>query len=86
VIAASVYILGTVVALSCGVLLLRGYLRGRSKLLLWSSVCFFGLSLSNLLIFLDLVIFPDRDLYFWRLITAAVAMMFLLYGLIWEGE
>jgi hypothetical protein len=83
--AAAVYILGTLVALACGVLLLRGYLRGRQKLLLWSSLCFLGLAVSNLLVFLDLVLFPNRDLYIWRLTTAAVAMMFLLYGLIWEG-
>lgn len=84
--AAAVYILGTLVALACAVLLLRGYLSGRKKLLLWSSVCFFGLSISNFLVFVDLVIFPDVDLYLWRLIAGAVAMMFLLYGLIWEGE
>ncbi|HUN87221.1 MAG TPA: DUF5985 family protein [Terriglobales bacterium] len=84
--AAAVYILGTLVALTCGALLLRGYLRGRRKLLLWSSICFFGLSVSNLLVFLDLVVFPDVDLYVARLITGAIAMMFLLYGLIWEGE
>ncbi|MGZ4816090.1 MAG: DUF5985 family protein [Terriglobales bacterium] len=84
--AAAVYILGTLVVLACGLLLLRGYLAGRKKLLLWSSICFFGLAVSNLLIFMDLVIFPSKDLYFWRLLTAAVAMMFLLYGLIWEGE
>ena len=84
--AAVVYILGTLIALACAVLLLRGYLLGRKKLLLWSCVCFFGLSLSNLLVFLDLVVFPDIDFYLARLVTAAVAMMFLLYGLIWEGE
>ncbi len=84
--APAVYILGTLVVLICGVLLLRGYLSGRRKLLLWSSICFFGLAVSNLLIFIDLVMFPARDLYLWRLITAAIAMMFLLYGLIWEGE
>lgn len=84
--AAAVYILGTIVAFACGVFLMRGYLIGRKKLLLWSSLCFFGLSISNLLIFVDLVIFPTLDLYLWRLLTAAVAMMFLLYGLIWEGE
>jgi hypothetical protein len=84
--AAAVYILGTLVALACGVLLFRGYLRGRQKLLLWSSLCFLGLAVSNLLVFLDLVMFPAADLYVWRLSTAAVAMLFLLYGLILEGE
>jgi Family of unknown function (DUF5985) len=84
--AAAVYILGTLVALACGVLLLRGYLHGRSKLLLWSSICFFGLSIANFLVFLDLVMFPNTDLYFLRLLTAVIAMLFLLYGLIWEGD
>jgi uncharacterized protein DUF5985 len=85
--AGSVYILGTLIALACAVLLLRGYLRGRHKLLLWSSLCFFGLSISNFLVFLDLIVFPIQiDLYPLRLATAAVAMLLLLYGLIWEGE
>ncbi|HTJ85953.1 MAG TPA: DUF5985 family protein [Terriglobales bacterium] len=83
---AAVYILGTVTTLLCAVLLLRGYLRTRTRLLLWSALCFFGLAVSNLLIFVDLVIYPNLDLYLWRLLTAAVAMMILLYGLIWEGE
>jgi hypothetical protein len=84
--AAAVYILGSLLALACGVLLLRGYLQGRKKLLLWSSLCFLGLSLSNALILFDLVIFPDKELYIWRLSIAAVAMLSLMYGLIWEGD
>lgn len=84
--ASVVYILGTLVTLLCGALLLRGYLRSRKALLLWSSLCFFGLSISNFLIFVDLVIFPEVDLYRWRLLSGAIAMLLLLYGLIWEGE
>lgn len=86
-IAGAVYILGTLVALACAILLLRGYLRGRQKLLLWSSLCFFGLAISNFLVFIDLIILPVQiDLYPLRLATAAAAMLLLLYGLIWEGE
>ncbi len=86
-IAGAVYILGTLVALACAILLLRGYLRGRQKLLLWSSLCFFGLAISNFLVFIDLIILPAQiDLYLLRLATAAAAMLLLLYGLIWEGE
>jgi hypothetical protein len=86
-IAGAVYILGTLVALACAILLLRGYVRGRQKLLLWSSLCFFGLAISNFLVFIDLIILPAQiDLYPLRLATAAAAMLLLLYGLIWEGE
>lgn len=84
---AAVYILGTLTTLACGCLLLRGYARGRSKLLLWSAICFLGLAVSNALVFIDLVVLPATiDLYFWRLLTAALAMVALVYGLIWEAE
>ena len=82
----AVYILGTLVTLACGVLLSRAYARVHKRLLLWSGICFFGLALNNFLVFLDLVIFPEIDLYRFRLGTAAVAMLLLLYGLIWEGD
>jgi len=86
-IAGAVYILGTLVVLACAILLMRGYVRGRQRLLLWSSLCFFGLAISNFLVFVDLIVLPAQiDLYPLRLATAAVAMLLLLYGLIWEAE
>lgn len=85
--AGAVYILGALVALCCSILLLRGYRRGRRKLLLWSGLCFLGLAVSNFLIFVDLILLPASiDLYPLRLATDCVAMLLLLYGLIWEGE
>jgi hypothetical protein len=86
-VAPAVYIFGFLVTLACGVLLSRAYAAGRRRLLLWSAVCFFGLAISNLLVFFDLVILPVQiDLYPERLIAAAVSMLILLYGLIWEGQ
>ena len=82
----AVYILGSLTTLACGVLLLRGYFRGANKLLLWSAICFLGLAVSNFLVFVDLVLLPNVDLYLWRLLVAAIAMMALMYGLIWESE
>jgi hypothetical protein len=85
--AATVYILGALTTLLCTVLLLRAYGRVKQRLLLWSSVCFTGLTLSNVLLFVDLVILPSEvNLHTWRLATAAVAMCALLYGLIREGD
>ncbi|MFZ0631495.1 MAG: DUF5985 family protein [Acidobacteriaceae bacterium] len=85
-IAPAVYILGFLVTLACGVLLFRAYAAVRKRLLLWSAVCFCGLAISNVLVFVDLVLLPTVDLYLLRLITAAIAMLLLLYGLIWEGQ
>jgi hypothetical protein len=81
-----VYILCGLTALVCAFLLLQAYRRVRRQLLLWSGICFVGLSISNLLIFVDLILLPDLNLFFWRLGTAVVAMAFLLYGLISEDR
>jgi hypothetical protein len=82
-----VYVLGTVVAGLCAMLLLRGYARTRTRLLLWSGLCFAGLMLSNALLFVDLVLLgASVTLYTWRLAMAAVAMLLLVYGLITESE
>ena len=69
----AVYILGALTSLICGLLLLRSYSQVRKKLLLWSGLCFVGLAVSNSLVFVDLVVFPDVNLYRLRLVTAAVA-------------
>lgn len=84
--AIAVYLLGILVTLACAVLLLRGYARGKKRLLLWSGLCFVGLTLNNVLIFVDLILVPQMDLYLYRLVTASVAMGFMLYGLIWESR
>jgi hypothetical protein len=48
-------------------------------------VCFAGLALNNVLLFLDKVVAPDVDLSTFRLSTALVAVSVLLVGLIWES-
>ncbi len=80
------YNMCALVSLACGILLLRAWARSRLRLLLWSAICFFGLAISNALTFIDLNMLPAVDLYILRLLTAAVAMLVLLYALIWEGE
>jgi hypothetical protein len=82
----AVYVVGAVTACVCAILLLRGYFRSRQRLLLWSGLCFAGLATSNSLIFVDLVLFPEVNLYHLRLGLAAVAMSLLLYGLIWGSD
>ena len=81
-----VYILGVLISAACSLLLFRGYARGKKKLLLWSGLCFLGLAISNLLVFADLVLLPNLDLYLFRLATAALSMGLLVYGLIWENR
>ena len=70
----------------CAVLLLRAYQNVRKRLLLWSGLCFVGLALANALRIADLRIFLALDLYTYRLGTTAIAVVLLLWGLIWESQ
>lgn len=79
-----VYALSGITSLACALLLLRGFLRSQSRLLLWSSLCFFGLTFNNFLLFFDLVIIPELDLSIWRSLAALFGLALLLYGLIWD--
>jgi hypothetical protein len=82
--AEAVYILCAATSVACAVLLLQGYRENHTKLLFWSALCFAGLALNNILLFLDLVIFPDTNLSMIRSAVALAAMTLLLFGLIWE--
>jgi hypothetical protein len=82
----AVYILCALTSIACAVLLLRGYLRARTRFLLWSSLCFIGLAVNNVLLFLDKVVFPATDLSLARSLSALVAMAMLVYGLVWDAE
>jgi len=84
--ATAVYILGALTSLACAILLFRAYSGSKRRLLLWSGMCFVGLSLSNGLIFIDLVMLPDVDLYMLRLVVTTISMAMLLYGLVWESK
>ena len=80
------YIVTIVTTLTCAVLLLRAYFRVRNRLLLWSGLCFIGLTIDNVLVFADIVVFPALDLFTYRLASAAIAISLLLFGLVWERQ
>ena len=85
--ATTVYVLCFLAAAACAVLLGRSYLQSRVRLLLWSTLCFTGLALNNLILFVDKVVTsPDTDLSTWRLLPAALGFAALVYGLIWEAD
>jgi len=84
--AAFIYFLCTLTCLTCFGLLLRGWRASGSRLLFWSALCFAGLSASNFLLVIDKLVFKAVDLSVLRLATALVALLLLLFGLIWEEE
>src|SRR5262247_3327113 len=70
-----IYSLCAVTALLCAWLLLQAYGRNGYRLLLWSGLCFVGLTANNLLLVLDKVVLPEVDLTLWRLSVALLAML-----------
>jgi hypothetical protein len=80
------YLLCFLTALACAILLTRGYRTSGTRLLFWSALCFWGLSLTNALAVVDLLVVPDRDLYGMRLAAGLLSVSVLVYGMIWESN
>jgi len=79
-----IYVLCAATSILCAVLLLKSYRASRARLLFWSSLCFMGLALNNILLILDLYV-VSTDLFYLRTLVALGAMIMLIYGLIWSS-
>jgi hypothetical protein len=85
-VATFVYALCALTSILCALLLARGYRATRARLLLWSSLCFTGLALNNVLLFIDMRVVPSIDLSAWRSLPALAGLIILIYGLIWDAS
>jgi hypothetical protein len=83
-VAVAVYTVCVVTSVLCAGLLLRSYRESSTRLLLWASVCFVGLALNSLGLFVDKVVAPDVDLSVWRSLPALAGLSAFVYGLISE--
>jgi hypothetical protein len=84
--AETIYLLCAATSVLCAVLLFNGYQASRTRLLFWSCLCFIGLALNNVLLFLDLVVVTSLDLSLLRTSVALAAMLALSLGLVWESR
>jgi hypothetical protein len=85
-VAQSIYVLCVVTCFGCAFLLHRAWRQSRSGLLFWSALCFLILGFANLLLFADLVLYPERNLITLRSAVNLVAVVVLLYGLIFKSR
>ena len=81
-----VYVLCAATSVLCAILLLRSWARARTRLLLWSALCFVGLALNNILLVVDLMVVRNVDLAMARTGTACAAVALLVIGLVWESR
>jgi hypothetical protein len=81
-----IYSLCALTSAVCTYLLAIAYQRSRYRLLLWSAICFAGLTLNNLTLWIDKLVVPSVDLSIPRISIALIAMTVFLHGLIWDSE
>jgi hypothetical protein len=83
--AIAVYALCSITSTLCAGMLYRKYRIVPVPLLLWSSICFIGLAINNILLFVDMVVLPySVDLSVLRTIPALLGISALLYGFVRE--
>lgn len=78
----AVYILCGLTSFACTVLLLGRYRKTRVSLLFWSAIAFFAFTVTNLLLFVDMVMVQQFDLGLARNCATLFGVIVLLYGLI----
>jgi hypothetical protein len=81
-----VYALCALTSLVCFALLLRQHRRAPSPLALRSSVAFLCFAISNVILFIDLVLLPEIDLKVWRNLLSLIGGLVLLCALTIDGE
>jgi hypothetical protein len=81
-----IYLLCALTCAGAAVLLWRGFRRSRQRLLYWSALCFFIMGVSNAILVVDLVVVPQIDMLTWRNAINQLALLVLIYGLIFESD
>lgn len=81
-----VYALCALTSIACAALLLASFRATGARLLFWACLCFLGLALNNIMLFIDKIVAPETDLSLLRSTPAFVGVMALVYGLVWEAD
>ena len=82
----AVYVLCFLTSAACAWMLGRSYYRTGTRLLFWSSICFGFLAANNLVLVVDLVIWPELDLKLPRLLLSLAAVLSLIWAFVWDGQ
>ena len=84
--ASFIYALCALTAGLCAWLLLRAYRGSQYRLLFWSGLFFIIVTINNIFLMVDKLVFPMIDLNVLRYTVALVAHGLLLFGLISESK
>lgn len=81
-----VYALCAAISSFCTFMLLRGYYRRKSSLLIWSGLCFAGLTLNSVMVIIDKTLFPDVSMLTLRLLIYFLSLLLLIFGFIFRSK
>jgi hypothetical protein len=81
-----IYGLCTILSLAIAAMLWRQHRRMPTRMIYWTALCFSGLALSNLVLVLDKLVFPEVDLRVLRHSISLLSIGLLLFGLVYEDE
>ncbi|HET6881685.1 MAG TPA: DUF5985 family protein [Pirellulales bacterium] len=81
-----IYLLCAATAMICATLLWRSYRTNGVRLLFWSSICFAGLAVESMLLYVDRITLPHADLSLYRHLAGLTALVSLIYALVWESR
>jgi hypothetical protein len=84
--ATAVYVLCGLTATVCAGLLLRTWFATRTNLLLWAGICFVGLAINNVVLFVDKALVTDTSLATWRTVPQFAGLAIFALGLVWEAS
>lgn len=84
--ATAVFVFCALTSIVCAALLWRGWRSSGARLLLWSALGFVGFAVNNVMLVVDEVIVPERDLQLTRQWSGFLAVAVLLFGLIWDVD
>jgi hypothetical protein len=84
--ASFIYALCALTAGLCAWLLLRAYKGSQYRLVFWSGLFFIIVTINNLFLMVDKLVFPMMDLSVFRYAIALAAHGLLLFGLISESK
>ena len=81
-----VYSLCILTCWACAFLLWRGYRTSHAPLLMWGSICFLVLGIANLLLFADLIVYPDANLLVIRNLVTLLGLVIFIFGLVFKAN
>lgn len=83
---ALVYLMCFLTCAVCAGLLVRSWLKTRMRLAMFTAISFVLFAINNFFLFADVILFPESDLWAFRIVPALAGVIVMIVGFVWESE